>query len=87
MKICLPKYRIGQKVYLYISKGCVLVEILEFYNINDIWHYDIDCSNYATGMELAKVHENMLGLKSDPTKNNIYIPSKRMDQLYHEMTN
>lgn len=87
MKIYLPRYRIGQKAYLYLSNGCVLVEILESYRINGIWHYDIDCSNYATGMELAGVNERMLGIKSNPSKGNIYIPSITMDKIYHEMIN
>lgn len=69
-------------MYLYLSDGsALLVEIEDVYMIDKLWYYDIDCSNYAYGMSLENVQENMLGCSVNAKINNIRLSNKLMRQL------
>lgn len=82
IRYSLPKFRTGQRVYLYLSDGsALLVKIEEVYMIDKLWYYDIDCSNYAYGMSLENVHENMLGCGINAKMNNVRLSSQLMRQL------
>lgn len=68
-KLDMPKYRVGDKVYLYDYCGSCLVTITNAYKWCGKWHYDVDASNYAKGFELEFVRETALG-KSPWAKKN-----------------
>lgn len=79
-----PKYRIGDKPYLYMYDGACMVTITGVYKLGDNYYYDIDASYYAKDFELVCVSERLLGNNPKPGKYNIVISYYDMQQLYRD---
>lgn len=87
IKLNMPRYRIGDEVYLYEENSICIVKITNVYKWGDCWYYDIDASYYAKGFELQFVPETALGKKSEPSSSNKPLSYLTMRRLYLEFIN
>lgn len=82
LRYSLSKYRVGQELYLYLSNNSAFsCKIEDVYMIDKKWYYDVDCNWYASGLVLENIHEEMLGYKITPTKDNIRLSSQLMKRF------
>lgn len=86
MKIRLPLFRKGDKVYLHIEESVCSVTIIAAYRYNGINCYSVDASYYYPGLELEYVPESVL-TRNVRGKNESYITRRKMNQLIEEYEN